>query len=464
MYDTPAITEAVYRIILTPIGSIPFACLIVLTLGYVFGDHPIIAETALGLLVVALLTGLPFAAAVRRLSGQSRRAGSTTTATLEEGLTNMLAVQSLGGQARERTRFDADSWAAFGRHRRLVAVGMVAFVAALVPSLLLIGRVMAYVGNLVIGGRISLGDFGLLLSYFLFLGFACIDLGALWIRIQASAAGLNRVFFLMDQPLEADRPGTVDLGRPRARVALEHVSFAHPGRPPVLNDVSAEFPVGWVTAIVGPAGAGKTTLAYLVPRFLEPSAGRVTFDGVDVAGAFLAAVRAQVAFLFQETAVFDATVEENIRIGSPDASDAEVRRAAEMAGADEFIHRLPAGYGTRLGAAGGRLSVGQKQRLAVARALVRDAPILVLDEPTSALDPETERRLLSALAAVARDRAVVVITYRLTVVRDAAQILFLDGGRILERGTHAELMAHPAGAYRRFVELQNATRDPVSGG
>jgi ABC-type multidrug transport system fused ATPase/permease subunit len=212
--------------------------------------------------------------------------------------------------------------------------------------------------------------------------------------------------------------------------------------------------VGSVTAIVGPAGAGKTTLAYLIPRFVEPTSGRVRVDGVDAASVTRASLRAQIAFVFQETALFDDTVLENIRLGRPGASEAEVRRAARMAGADEFIARLPEGYRTRLGRAGGKLSVGQKQRLAIARALVRDAPILILDEPTSALDPETEQRLVAALREASRERLVLVIAHRLSTVRAADQILFLEAGEILERGTHAELASRPGGAYRRFVELQ----------
>jgi ABC-type multidrug transport system fused ATPase/permease subunit len=205
---------------------------------------------------------------------------------------------------------------------------------------------------------------------------------------------------------------------------------------------------------VGPAGAGKTTLAWLIPRFVSPSNGRVLFDGVDAALGTLASIRDQVAFVFQETVLFDASVEENIRLGRPDASETEIRRAAQIAGADDFIRRLPEGYATRLGRGGGKLSVGQKQRLSIARALVRRSRILILDEPTSALDTDTEQRLVTALREASRERVVIVIAHRLSTIRDADQILFLSEGRILERGSHEELIARPGGAYRRFVELQ----------
>jgi ABC-type multidrug transport system fused ATPase/permease subunit len=192
----------------------------------------------------------------------------------------------------------------------------------------------------------------------------------------------------------------------------------------------------------------------MVPRFLSPGRGRVLADGIDLRDVTHESLRSQIAMVFQETTLFDDTVAGNIRVGKPDASDTEVRRAARVAGADDFVQRLPLGYETPLGRGGGKLSVGQKQRLAIARALVRDAPILILDEPTSALDPLTERDLVAALHEASRTRLVLVIAHRLSSIRSADQIFFVDGGRIVERGTHEELMSRPAGAYRRFVELQ----------
>jgi ABC-type multidrug transport system fused ATPase/permease subunit len=187
---------------------------------------------------------------------------------------------------------------------------------------------------------------------------------------------------------------------------------------------------------------------------VTPQRGRVLYDGYDVVNATRVSLRAQVAFVFQENVLFDGTIEENLRLGRLDATDLELRRAASIAGADEFIRALPDGYRTRLGRAGARLSVGQKQRLAIARALVRDAPILILDEPTSALDPDTEQRLVAALREASRSRAVLVIAHRLSTVRAADRIAFVEAGRILEQGPPAELLARPGGAYRRYVELQ----------
>jgi ABC-type multidrug transport system fused ATPase/permease subunit len=454
MYDTPAITNSVYRIVLTPAGALILASVTIGALEWMYGEHPTIVHCAVAILAVALLATLPFAAGLRRRSSASRKAGAAATSTLEEGLTHILAVQSLGGEERQRGRFGGDSWASFGRHRAQMALGMAVALLAFVPGFAIGAYAFYYVGDLVISGRISLGDFTLIFSYFLLLAWACIEVGALWVRVQTSAAGLDRVFFLMDLPGEQDPPGARPLPPLRDSLRIEDASYRYPDGSEALRGVSLEARTGQVVALVGPAGAGKTTLAYLIPRFLAPSAGRVLFDGADTAGATLASIRDQVAFVFQETVLFDATVEENIRLGRTEASETEVRRAAQLAGADEFIRRLPDGYATRLGRSGGKLSVGQKQRISIARALVRRSRILILDEPTSALDTDTEQRLVQSLREASRDRVVLVIAHRLSTVRSADQILFLAEGAVVERGRHDELMERPGGAYRRFVELQ----------
>ncbi len=454
MYDTPSITSGVYRIVLTPAASAAFAALIVVVLNSVFGGHPIIVWTAVAILGIAFAATVPFSGALRRRAGRSRRAGATTTSTLEEGLSNILAVQSLGGEGREQSRFESDSWTSFSRHRSQMALGMIIFLCATIPGVIIGSRVFYYVADLVIEGSISPGDFGLLFTYFLILTFACVEIGALWIRVQEAAVGLQRVFFLMDLPGERDPVGACSAAPLEDAVRIENASFSYPDGTIALRDVSLEARVGQITALVGPAGAGKTTLAYLIPRFIHPTEGRVRFDGEDIEKASLASIRSQVSFVFQETVLFDATIEENIRLGDPEASETEVRRAAAIAGADEFIRELPQGYQTRLGRSGGKLSVGQKQRLSIARALVRRSRIVILDEPTSALDPETEQRLVSALREASRTRLVMVIAHRLSTVRSADQILFVEEGRIVERGSHSELMAKRGGAYRRFVELQ----------
>ncbi len=455
MYDTPTITNACYRILLTPVTSPLHILMTVAILSLLFGDQPIFVASALAFLPLALFATLPFASALRRDSGRSRKAGATATSTAEEGMSNILAVQSLGGEDRQRERYEEDSWSAFSRYRAVFRLAVYAIILAAIPGAFIVGYAFLHAIDLVIAEEISVGDFGLLTTYFFHILVSAQSLGGLWFSLQGSAAGLHRVFFLMDMPGETDDPSSEELPTIQRDLTIEKVDFAYPDGTVALRSAELQARIGEMIAFVGPAGAGKTSLAYLIPRFITPDRGRVLIDGTDIATVNLDSLRRQIAFVFQETVLFDATIEENIRIGLPGASDEAVREAARLAGAQEFIEKLPQGYATPLGRAGGKLSVGQKQRLSLARALVRDARILILDEPTSALDPETERHFVATLREVSRDRLVIVIAHRMSTVRSADQILFVDGGKITERGTHAQLLERPNGGYRNFVEMQS---------
>jgi ABC-type multidrug transport system fused ATPase/permease subunit len=268
------------------------------------------------------------------------------------------------------------------------------------------------------------------------------------------------VYALLDeQPSVRERPGARSPTAVEGAVVFDHVSFAYaPGRP-VLHDVSLAVAPGQVVALVGPSGAGKSTLVSLLARFYDPTAGRVLLDGQDLRELSLGGLRAQIGMVFQDTFLFATTIRENIAFGRPSADEAAIIAAARAANAWEFVEQLPLGLETPVGERGVQLSEGQKQRLAIARALLRDPRILVLDEPTSALDARSERLLQSALDNLMRGRTTFVIAHRLATAQRADQILVLERGAIVERGTHAELLAR-RGVYRELFDLQFGLSQP----
>jgi ABC-type multidrug transport system fused ATPase/permease subunit len=455
MIDTPSITTATHRILLTPIGAPTIIAATAAAMGFTVTEAPGLALAALAMIPVALLASAPLAGGMRRRSLASRAAGSVTTSTAEEGLAQVLAVQSLGAGEHQRGHFDRDSWSSFGAYRAVVRTSMAAFLLGFVPGSVVVGWAIMHAADLVITGAMSRGDFLVVFTYFVQAAIAAITLGALWFDLQAASAGLERVFFLMDQPCEQDAPDARPLAALRRGIRFDGVGYRYPDGTRALGEVSFEARVGELTAIVGPAGSGKTTLAHLAARFLEPTAGRVLYDGRDARSLTLDSLRAGVSYVFQETFLFDGTIEDNLRLAAPDATEAELHAALATARAAEFVERLPDGLRTRVGRGGSQLSVGQRQRLAIARALVRDAKVLILDEPTSALDPDTEAALVQSLQDAGRDRLVMIVAHRLSTIRAADQILFLADGELVESGTHAELLARPGSAYRRFVEMQN---------
>jgi ATP-binding cassette subfamily B protein/subfamily B ATP-binding cassette protein MsbA len=269
------------------------------------------------------------------------------------------------------------------------------------------------------------------------------------------AARVDRVTEILDAAEEVtNRAGARSLSsRAAGHVAFDGVSFGYDADRAVLIDIDLEAHPGQTVALVGRTGAGKSTLMSLVPRFFDPWAGRVTLDGTDVRDLTLASVREQVALVLQEPFLLPVTIAENIAYGRPDATQADIVAAAEAANAAEFIAALPAGFDTVIGERGATLSRGQRQRIAIARALVRDAPVLILDEPTAALDAETEALLLEALDRLMVGRTTFIIAHRLSTIRRADRIAVLEEGRIVELGTHDDLIGR-AGPYARFHRLQ----------
>jgi len=277
--------------------------------------------------------------------------------------------------------------------------------------------------------------------------------------VQPGLAAAERAFELLDAPVEVlDRPDAAPFPGFASAIRFERVGFSYTPGETVLEEIDLAIRPGEVVALVGPSGAGKSTLADLVPRFRDPTEGRITVDGMDLRDLRLADMRGILGIVTQETILFHDTVRANIAYGRPDAPQAEVESAARAANAHEFIQALPQGYETVLGEKGTRLSGGQRQRIAIARALLRNPPLLILDEATSALDTESERLVQQAIDQVMAHRAVLVIAHRLSTVRRADQIVVMDRGRIVERGTHDELL-RLNGLYRRLYDLQFATGD-----
>jgi subfamily B ATP-binding cassette protein MsbA len=278
--------------------------------------------------------------------------------------------------------------------------------------------------------------------------------------VTQGLAGAKRLWEVLDEPVEPVS-GPVELPRFSREVRYESVSYRYPARengveaPLVLRSVDLALRKGEVVALVGPSGGGKTTLLNLLPRFADPTEGRITLDGCDLRQANLTSLRAQIALVAQETFLFNDTVRANIAYGQPGVDDKRVQAAAEAARADGFIRQLPRGYDTEVGERGVTLSGGQRQRIAIARALLKDAPILLLDEATSALDTESEREVQRALDRLMEHRTCLVIAHRLSTIRHATRIAVLAAGRIVELGTHDELLERK-GEYARLYQLQFA--------
>ena len=301
---------------------------------------------------------------------------------------------------------------------------------------------------------------GRLSQFVLYTAFAAAGLGQLsevWGEVSAASGAAERLFELLRVKPEIIAPAAPRaLPAPaRGDVAFDKVSFAYPMRSEVsaIDRVSFSVRAGEKVAIVGPSGAGKSTLFHLLLRFYDPTSGAISFDGVPISSADPHELRSRIALVPQESVVFAASARENIRFGRPEADDAEVERAAQLAHATEFIARLPDGFESPLGERGVTLSGGQRQRIAIARAILRDAPLLLLDEATSSLDAESETLVQTALEELMRHRTTLVIAHRLATVLSCDRILVLEGGHIVEEGTHASLVA-AGGLYARLARLQ----------
>jgi ABC-type multidrug transport system fused ATPase/permease subunit len=381
---------------------------------------------------------------------QQKMADVATVA--EESIVGVHVVKSFAQEPTESRKFADRSEAVFGRsvdanRQRALYVPVLSFLPLVAQAIvLLVG------GRMVVNGSLGLGAF---ITFNVLVAMMIMPLRMLgmWIgQAQRATASGERIFEVMDEPEEvSDRPDAVDLPEGDGQVRFERVSFGYDDRRPVLQDVDLELEPGKTVALIGHTGSGKTTLASLVPRFYDVTAGRLTIDGLDVRQARLSWLRREIGVVAQDPFLFSATVRENIAFGRPDATDEEVAEAARLAQAAEFIEELPKGYDTVIGERGITLSGGQRQRIAIARALLLDPRILILDDATASVDATTEARIRLGLREAMRGRTTIIIAHRLSTLALADELVVLDRGRLAARGTHEELLERSP-VYREIYE------------
>lgn len=463
LYDTPMAPDLAFRVTSGPFLMAVGAAINLYILQYSYGNvTPELVWVAWAAVPIAFITTFPFSGALRRTNQNKRAAGSATTNAMEESMGSIAAVQSLGAGEQEKERFAGRSHQSFLRERYSFAVIIAAASVAGAVGGIAVLYVTILVTDGIIDGVMSVGDFAVLIGVYYGIASPAGYFGAIWIKLQETIAAARRVFFFADYESEETRLGGRALPGIRDGVRMEDVEFAYPNGHRALLGINLDLRRGELVALVGPTGAGKTTLAYLIPALLRPTKGRVRVDGIDANDIDLDSLRREVTYVFQEHLLLPESIRANLLLANPEASEERMLAALATAGCMDFIDELPDGIDTVLGRSGDTLSVGQQQRLSIARGLVRDASVLILDEPTAALDPTTENRLVASLRSAAENRLVVVIAHRLSTIRTADRIVFLDGGRIRDIGSHDELMAKPESPYREFVELQGG--DVSAGG
>lgn len=396
-----------------------------------------------------------FSERIRQQSTSIQEKESAVLTLAQEGLSSIKVVHAFGGEEAAVDQFRTQARESLAANLRLTMTNVRS--ALVINTLMALGTAaLIYVGTLhVLDGQISLGSLTLFMTY---LGMLYAPIEALtqtaW-ALEGAAAGAQRCFEILDHADDVrDAPNALALTGTTGSIRFENIAFGYTADRPILQGVNLDLRPGERVAFVGGTGAGKSTLLSLVPRFYDPIAGRVLLDGRDLREISKKSLRAQISLVLQDTLLFSTTIRENIAYGRPDATDAEIIEAAERAQAGDFIRDLPRGFDSPVGERGGHLSVGQRQRIGIARAFLKDSPILLLDEPTSALDPSTERAIMDTLETLMHGRTTLIISHRLSTVHGLDKIVVLKGGTVAEIGTGKELLAR-SGAYAELYTAGN---------
>ncbi len=392
---------------------------------------------------------------VRKLSKQVQDALAGSNEVAEESLSGVRTVRSFAAEKSEVARYRSAVEKAFELARSRIRQSSTFMAVASFGGFAAATAVLWYGGRLVLDGKLTVGGLTSFLVYTMFVAFALGALTELWADFMRASGAAERVFELMDRQPAIPTSGGERPASTEGRVHLHEVGFTYPARPdvPVLQGIELKIEPGEVVAIVGPSGAGKSTIASLLGRLYDPQSGRILLDGKDLKTLDPEWLRQQIGVVAQEPLLFSSSIADNIRYGKVGASLAEVEEAARAANAHDFISRFPEGYQTMVGERGTRLSGGQKQRVAIARAVLKNPRLLILDEATSALDAESEHLVKDALDRLMKNRTTLIIAHRLSTVMDADRVMVLEGGKVVQSGSHSALMGQD-GLYRRLVERQ----------